>query len=509
MKISQKLYALVILMSVVVTGIGYYGISSLKTINNAMETVYNDRVVPLNQLKAISDLYAVNIVDATHKVRNGNIEWNDGRRRIKSARAMIDKYWQTYLQTQLTDEETKLTGQGTLLMQDANESIEELEKIMSDKDSVAIGTFIKKELYLKIDPVTEKISELISLQLRVAKEEYATSAEVYSNTSRNFVILILVSLSLAIIIAVAIVKNINTMVLKLQDIVGFVKGSSEQLAAASQQVSATSHQMSAGSSEQAASAEEVASSMEEMTATIEQNTNNAVETEKITLKVTEDVIEGSHAVSETVTSMKLIAEKITIIGEISRQTNLLALNAAVEAARAGEHGKGFAVVAAEVRKLAERSQSAASEINTLSRTGVDIAQKSGTLLEKVVPEIKKTCNLVQEIAASSVEQKQSIAQINVALQELNRVIQQNAAASEELASGSEELAGQSARLKEKVLDGNESSSFDNYTNFEQNGRSMVMNRPVTESVKKARTGLKLDMSHNGGADKLDKEYERY
>lgn len=160
--------------------------------------------------------------------------------------------------------------------------------------------------------------------------------------------------------------------------------------------------------------------------------------------------EGSQSVITTVESMKKIADKISIIEEIARQTNLLALNAAVEAARAGDHGKGFAVVATEVRKLAERSQLAASEINELSSSSVSIADKSGKLLEQIVPNIQSTAKLVQEIAASSIEQNSGANQVNSAIQQFNQVIQQNAAGAEEMASSSEELSTQAENLREAI-----------------------------------------------------------
>ncbi len=174
-----------------------------------------------------------------------------------------------------------------------------------------------------------------------------------------------------------------------------------------------------------------------MVSNIKQNADNAQQTEKIALKAAHDAKEGGSAVTETVSAMKEIANKISIIEEIARQTNLLALNAAIEAARAGEHGKGFAVVASEVRKLAERSQVAAGEINRLSATSVQIAEKAGEMLTRIVPDIQKTAELVSEINAASAEQNTGAEQINKAIQQLDQVIQQNASVAEEMASTTE------------------------------------------------------------------------
>jgi len=245
-------------------------------------------------------------------------------------------------------------------------------------------------------------------------------------------------------------KALQNMRARLIEIISNIKGGATGIAAASQQLSSSAQQMSQGSTEQAASAEEVSSAMEEMVANIQQNTDNAQQTEKIALKAAEDVLSGSKSVELTVASMRTIAEKITVIGEIARQTNLLALNAAVEAARAGEHGKGFAVVAAEVRKLAERSQSAATDINELSKKSVTVADQSGKILMEIVPDIQKTSELVQEISASSVEQNTGADQVNTAIQQLNSVIQQNASVSEEIASSSEELSSQADQLREVI-----------------------------------------------------------
>jgi len=247
-----------------------------------------------------------------------------------------------------------------------------------------------------------------------------------------------------------LMQALNSMISNLNEIVINVKHVSGSVASGSQQLSASSEEMSQGAAEQASAAEEVSSSMEEMASNIRQNADNALETEKIALKSAEDAREGGKAVADTVIAMKDIAEKISIIEEIARQTDLLALNAAIEAARAGEHGKGFAVVASEVRKLSERSQKSAAEIGKLSSSSVDIAEKAGGLLAKIVPDIQKTAELVQEISAASNEQNSAAEQINKAIRQLDEVIQQNASATEEMSSTSQELADQAEQLRETV-----------------------------------------------------------
>lgn len=234
---------------------------------------------------------------------------------------------------------------------------------------------------------------------------------------------------------------------KLTDVVSDVQSATDNVAAGSEELSASSESLSQGATEQAASIEEVSSSMEQMAANISQNAENAKETDTLATKAASDAKESGNAVGQTVDAMKSIAEKISIIEEIARQANLLALNAAIEAARAGEHGKGFAVVAAEVRKLAERSGTAAAEISELSSNSVEVAEKAGNMLEALVPAIEKTASLVQEITAASNEQNAGASQINTAISQLDSVIQQNASASEEMASTSEELSSQGQQLQ--------------------------------------------------------------
>ncbi|HXH62574.1 MAG TPA: methyl-accepting chemotaxis protein [Gemmatimonadales bacterium] len=243
---------------------------------------------------------------------------------------------------------------------------------------------------------------------------------------------------------------LEQMVGRLSRVIGDVKSGAAALSTASAQVSATSQTLSQGTSEQAAAVEETTSSLEEMSASITRNAENSRETEQTAVRGAKDGEASGAAVLETLSAMRAIADKISIVEEIAYQTNLLALNAAIEAARAGEHGRGFAVVATEVRKLAERSQSAAKEIGGLAAGSVQVAERSGQLLAALVPAIRRTADLVQEVSAASNEQAAGVTQINRALSSVDQVTQRSASAAEELASTAQEMAGQAAGLQRVV-----------------------------------------------------------
>lgn len=306
---------------------------------------------------------------------------------------------------------------------------------------------------------------------------------------------------------------LNTMVQKLKTIVIDVQSASDNVASGSEELSASAEQLSQGATEQAASIEEVSSSVEQMAANIRQNTENAIQTEKIALKVAKDAQETGVAVGETVVAMRNIADKISIIEEIARNTNLLALNAAIEAARAGEHGKGFAVVAAEVRKLAENSGNAAAEISELSGSSVAKAEHAGKMLNDIVPDIKKTADLVQEIAAASKEQDAGAEQINQAVQQLDQVVQQNASASEEMAATSEELSSQAEQMQSTMAFfhiGTESTvEMTRKTPAQRHGVHTKHTQNQFSAPKESKTASPQGINLNLENDAHDDEFERF
>jgi len=427
------------------------------------------------------------------------------------------------------------------------------EKLMQTQDSIAEHKHETAQLDEEIDAAgNELLHDIEGLVMRcdklmVAAEESASHVSATAKTTT--IIAIVVGIVIAILLSVFITRSItspireavvvadalasgdlniscetdrkdevgqllasvDSMVKKLRSIVVDIKAASDNVTSGSQELSASSEEMSQGATEQAAAAEEASSSMEQMAANIRQNADNAMQTEKIAVKSAEVAKTGGESVAQTVSAMKDIADKISIIEEIARQTNLLALNAAIEAARAGEHGKGFAVVAAEVRKLAERSQNAAAEISELSSSSVEIAEQAGQMLAKMVPDIQRTAELVQEISAASKEQDTGAEQVNKAIMQLDQVIQQNASASEEMASTSEELSSQAEQLQDTI--GFFKVDMVAAKRSPQRAIPRISQEAIPSStgkeakMKSANTGLVLDMG--ASSDKVDDDFERF
>ncbi|HYF69527.1 MAG TPA: methyl-accepting chemotaxis protein [Ohtaekwangia sp.] len=515
LKVGHRvLFTFIIIIIFYVSNIAY-NLVSLNTIKENVTSIYKNRLLSITSLleadrdgyqAKISVTEAIAIINQKSKNEQDNLqtEFKDLTENLAQLDERFGKFKETFLSTGGTEHEAFRTFAEEFKVVSTLSA--ELENLLKERDVLKA-----KELYFGVysthfENMRSAIDQLTEISAQQTEIEYNESVQKSDDISKLafvfFIAVMLVLILAGVLLTRSIVrqlgcepheaaeiakhlangnlnisftkkreiglyKDLKAMVEKLSGVIQNIVVISDNLAIASSQLSSGSQQISQGANEQAASAEEVASSMEEMSASIQQNTDNAQQTEKISVKAATDISEGNKSVTLTVTSMKTIADKIKIIGEIARQTNILALNAAVEAARAGEHGRGFAVVAAEVRKLAERSQNAATEIDELSKNSVDIAEKSGKLLESIVPDIERTSNLVQEISASSQEQSESSNQVNNALQQLNQIVQQNAANAEEMASSSEELAAQADNLKDlvsffKIEEEKKEKSFDDF-----------------------------------------------
>jgi methyl-accepting chemotaxis protein len=316
-----------------------------------------------------------------------------------------------------------------------------LRKIMTVAEAVSIGD-LNQNVEIKTN---DEIKDLVT-RINVMTGNLRNTAGVANEIADGNLTITPTPLSDKDTLGIALQR----MVERLRGVVADALTAADNVSSGSQELSASSEQLSQGATEQASSAEEASASMEQMAANIKQNADNAAQTEKIARQSSKDAEASGEAVGRAVTAMRTIAEKISIVQEIARQTDLLALNAAVEAARAGEHGKGFAVVASEVRKLAERSQAAAAEISSLSGETVKVATEAGDMLNRLVPDIRKTAELVSEISSACREQDIGASQINEAIQQLDLVTQQNSGASEEMSATSEELAAQAEELQASI-----------------------------------------------------------
>jgi methyl-accepting chemotaxis protein len=490
MKIGKKLTIGFTLLALIAGGIGMLGIIKIREIEESASAMYKFNTEPLMVLLDAAVAYQRTRVNLRDIILDKTLE-------EKNKRIALLKELDKEVDDGLTVFEKTVKDQGikkeydnlkTLITQYEPVREKIITLALADKDDEAVAYMRSPEPAGMAKGLEETMGKLGDMKAELAKQkdmanEAAAKKAIYLTLTIlciGLAISICLGLFLARIISrplqdavvvanalaegdLTVAVNAKTrdetgqllaamahMVEKLRGVVMEVKSASDNVASGSQELSASSETMSQGASEQAAAAEEASSSMEQMSSNIRQNADNALQTDKIAVKSATDAQEGGKAVVQTVTAMKEIAGKISIIEEIARQTNLLALNAAIEAARAGEHGKGFAVVASEVRKLAERSQKAAAEISELSASSVEVAEKAGDMLTKMVPDIQKTAELVQEISAACKEQDTGAEQINKAIQQLDQVIQQNASASEEMASTAEELSSQAEQLQSSI-----------------------------------------------------------
>jgi len=541
LKISLKLYLLVLLFAIITIFIGLNGIIDSNLLNGHTTTMYYDRVIPLKQLKFVSDKIAIDLVDVTNKIYLGLIPASEGIQTISMAVGKLQAEWNDFLETKLEGKEIELAQEANNYLPRVISLANELEGMLGNNNFEPrnLENFIKTKLFQTVGPFTQHINNLIAVQLEISGHLSAEAQEIYI-MQRNLSYFIMISgIVLGLIFSFFIIRGIRKSLIKanyiiscmsegdltitfpaettdeigqllsnfkkmsehFKSVISSVIMASHNIAAASIQLSENSQEISQGASEQASSVEEVSSSVQQMASNIQQNTDNAKQTEKMAKKAADGIMLGSGKVNTTVEAMKKIAEKISIIGEIAFQTNILALNAAVEAARAGEHGRVFGVVAAEVGKLAEISKIAAAEIDEISGNSVKLAEETREIMKNIVPDIQSTSVLVQEITAASMEQSSGANQISEAIQQLNDITQQNAASSEEMATSAEELNSQAEQLQEVVA----------YFRIEnqQYGKKTSKNteRKALKPMNKKTVGRNNPLF--GNHDELDKDFEQF
>ncbi|MCF3638632.1 methyl-accepting chemotaxis protein [Rhizobium sp. TRM95111] len=486
--IKLKLFLAFGFMLAVLIGTAGYGIMSLGSLNTTLSDVLNGPAERLKLAQQLSNLQLQQIRQQKNMLSAANAaESNRYIGLSDDARKKFDEAFEQVL--------GKATEQGKVLWNklqgfttDFRRDDDRIRALALAGDMVAatrVSTVDARAATNEIDQLLGEVVELEAGRLDAAEmdadAQYQATRTIMVSVAA-IALLVAVSVAMWIVIsinrglnrAVGVVQNVsdgdltrfaevttkdevgdllghvNTMIERLRGVVADALSASDNVSSGSQELSSSSEQLSQGATEQASSAEEASASMEEMASNIKQNADNAAQTEKIARQSAKDAEASGQAVGRAVGAMRTIAEKISIVQEIARQTDLLALNAAVEAARAGEHGKGFAVVASEVRKLAERSQAAAAEISALSGETVSVATEAGEMLNRLVPDIRKTAELVSEISAACREQDIGASQINEAIQQLDKVTQQNAGSSEQMSATSEELAAQAEELQASI-----------------------------------------------------------
>lgn len=442
-RVKTRLYVLVgfsVFTMILISSIGLIGMNQA---SKGLETVYHDRVIVLKEIKDVNDHYGDTIVNNVAKVKKNSITIEKALADAYKSQAEIRTVWDEYLKTYLTEEEKKLVAKAEEAKKIGDREINKLINSYERKDLKSIYEFVDTS-YSIYEPISMVMNQLTHLQLAVAEEEYLASKHLFHTLLMTFLFLIVIAIIISLILSILIIKSLLKTSHEINGTaVGIAEGASE--------VAVAADSISASANEQAASFEESSAAIEELFASIKQTADNANLTNRLSIKTNDKVNDGGKAVAETLSAMRSIVEKISVIEEIASQTNLLSVNATIESARAGEHGKGFAVVATEVRKLAQSSKKAALEIKSLTNQSLLVAENAASLLKEVVPDVKKVSELLDEMTAAVNEQSTNINHINVSVNQLSQLSQENAASSEELTATSESLKFRSISLKEAMV----------------------------------------------------------
>ncbi|WP_280190761.1 methyl-accepting chemotaxis protein [Delftia sp. PS-11] len=504
MRIGWRLGAVFAMLLMCQAVVGYVGVHALNNVFTGTQVLYQDRVVPLKQLKRIADAYAVDVIDAVNKANAGLISARQAADSISSTLPIIDASWKGFMATSMTAEEAALAKEVQALFPAANQDVARLLVRLGRIDGKQVGQLNEFDgpLYATVDPISIKIAQLVDLQLNAAESVYADSGRTLQQ-SRWIIFGVLAgtallaawlayvvtrSITSPLQIAVNFARHIENgdlsrnisstardemgdllrsmaaMRSALEKIVDEVRRGVESVTTASSQIAAGNLDLSCRTEHQASSLQETASSMEQLNSSVRQSSHHAVQASALAGRAKDAAHAGGNAVAKVIRTMgeisassSKIAEITGLIDSIAFQTNILALNAAVEAARAGGQGRGFAVVAGEVRALAQRSAVAAREIKALIaasvqnvEAGSDEVKEAGKAMDAIDEQVREVVSLITAISASSTEQSGGLAQINQAVSQMDEVTQQNAALVEESAAAAASLERQARILEQAV-----------------------------------------------------------
>lgn len=496
--IGTRLIVIVGLLSLLALGAGASGLYGMYTLNQGFESVYQNRIVPLNELKTISDGYAVDLPSIANKVRDRTLEPEAGVKELKQAMGKLNGAWKAYRGAAHTVEEDVQIDGMKPLVENADRVVQDLIAKMASKDYSEISDFVTHQVYPATEAITGDLGELVALQLRESDKAYTKSQDRYETMLWAMTIAVSAGILAAVAASMLLVHTIRSklratiniarriaggdltaeietrskdetgeVILALKDmndglarLVGGVRTGVEEISSVAAQIAAASADLSARGAAQAATLEQTAATMEELTSTVRNNSDRSRDADSLAKATASVAVKGGAAVGETVNTMtairsstKSIADIVTVVDDIAFQINILALNAAVEAARVGEQGRGFAVVAAEVRNLARRSAAAAKDIKALVgesvlsvERGSHLAETAGGTITEVVAEVKRVTEIIADIAGASREQSSAIEQVNQAVMQMEQVVERDAELAESASNAAELLKRQAEQL---------------------------------------------------------------